>query len=997
MSARQILLVACLLLPAVAWGAPQREVVAEDPDLHLSWRSSLASLLSDWPALEAVDGVVEVRLAVVMDDAGMHRLLRCRVEELHVGGVPLGALSLELWSPAGSPGELSAVVEGGIGRLALDATFEAAVELSQGTISLGPGPLAAALRVDGVDLGALGEVLGWAPLGGTLQGEIRLSGDPRAPALELDLSVADATWGGAVLGAVEARVQHSAGRSRVHLLWGSEDDPALTLDGELPVGLDLLGGGLTWRDHEEHRISVTAGVIDPSLLRPFWRAPPDLDFLLGFTLRGAGTLDDLRIDATLQGAVAAGSDRVDLDAHFEAGPDTQRLRATLGEGEIDLDLTAGMPLLGLRRAGVSLVDAPVHGTLSADLPAGRVVPFLGAGLDGGRGSVHGGVRLSGTLGAPVLDGTLSVEDAAFDLLPVGRRLRGVRARARVHGTTLEIDELVALAAPGEVLGRGALSWDPTPAGTPGDAPLWSASTLTGTAALKLQRFPVLREGLPVVLLTAVADLGLTARPGERTLTVTVVKGAVRITDDEVPEPRAIPTNPAVRVVGSREDGASAEGSDGSEIRRLVLALGTPVKVRGPGVSLELTGTLRTERTGPLVRVHGGLDLTPGGWIDLFDNRFELRAGRITLAEGHLRRASAEREARPLEPVLDVVARGRVQRTHVLVRVAGPGHRPDLVLLSSPPLPEFQIMTLLILGRVDVVDSRDGEVRRQVASMVERYHNPDLKRQLFDNIGVDNLGLGFGRSAANPILTVGKQVTRELYLETVYHHNAPPDANSREARVEYRWTPHWITDTAFGDRAEGRLGVSWGTHFGGRPPPEAPEADWGVEDRDAQHPDRDGDGITDPFDLCQDEAEDPDGDRDGDGCPEPDPPARIPPGMVDLEGALRPVPFPRSSVSLPGETVEALRSAVDLLRSLPPLRLRIEGHSDQVGTPESKREISLERARSVGAALQRAGLADEILEVVGVSDADLVDPADTDEGRARNRRVEIHLAPTLPNE
>ena len=144
------------------------------------------------------------------------------------------------------------------------------------------------------------------------------------------------------------------------------------------------------------------------------------------------------------------------------------------------------------------------------------------------------------------------------------------------------------------------------------------------------------------------------------------------------------------------------------------------------------------------------------------------------------------------------------------------------------------MTLLITGRADAVDDRDGDVRRQVEKLVARFHNPSLSRQLYDRLGVDKLGLGFGSSVTQPILTVGKQLNRQLYVETVYHHNAPPDENEKEAHVEYRLDPQWTFDTVYGDAGFGSLGVFWQTQFGGPRPP-APPDDWGDESGEEKGP------------------------------------------------------------------------------------------------------------------------------------------------------------------
>ena len=78
----------------------------------------------------------------------------------------------------------------------------------------------------------------------------------------------------------------------------------------------------------------------------------------------------------------------------------------------------------------------------------------------------------------------------------------------------------------------------------------------------------------------------------------------------------------------------------------------------------------------------------------------------------------------------------------------------------------------------------------------------------------------------------------------------------------------------------------------------------------------------------------------------------------------------------------------LLRDQPALRLAVEGHTDSTGSAERNRTLSTARARSVVAALTGAGIAENRLEPRGFGpDRPVADNA-TEDGRARNRRVEL---------
>jgi outer membrane protein OmpA-like peptidoglycan-associated protein len=87
--------------------------------------------------------------------------------------------------------------------------------------------------------------------------------------------------------------------------------------------------------------------------------------------------------------------------------------------------------------------------------------------------------------------------------------------------------------------------------------------------------------------------------------------------------------------------------------------------------------------------------------------------------------------------------------------------------------------------------------------------------------------------------------------------------------------------------------------------------------------------------------------------------------------------------------------VDLLREARPRTVRIDGHTDDKGSPGYNVRLSKRRAQAVERALGSA-LGGAKVTVVGRGEADPVasnrtkDGADSPKGRARNRRVEIRL-------
>lgn len=76
----------------------------------------------------------------------------------------------------------------------------------------------------------------------------------------------------------------------------------------------------------------------------------------------------------------------------------------------------------------------------------------------------------------------------------------------------------------------------------------------------------------------------------------------------------------------------------------------------------------------------------------------------------------------------------------------------------------------------------------------------------------------------------------------------------------------------------------------------------------------------------------------------------------------------------------------------PGTLRVEGHTDSTGNPEANQALSQARAEAVLSALASRGIERDRLQAIGYGQANPVDDNATAEGRARNRRIEIHVAP-----
>jgi outer membrane protein OmpA-like peptidoglycan-associated protein len=104
----------------------------------------------------------------------------------------------------------------------------------------------------------------------------------------------------------------------------------------------------------------------------------------------------------------------------------------------------------------------------------------------------------------------------------------------------------------------------------------------------------------------------------------------------------------------------------------------------------------------------------------------------------------------------------------------------------------------------------------------------------------------------------------------------------------------------------------------------------------------------------------------------------------------------STVVRPGLISEIDRVA-NVLTQYPDTLVRVEGHTDSVGSAEYNMGLSNRRADAVKTLLVQRGVADSRLETIGFGETMPVATNDTEAGRQKNRRVEIKIAPSSVQE
>jgi len=178
----------------------------------------------------------------------------------------------------------------------------------------------------------------------------------------------------------------------------------------------------------------------------------------------------------------------------------------------------------------------------------------------------------------------------------------------------------------------------------------------------------------------------------------------------------------------------------------------------------------------------------------------------------------------------------------------------------------------------------------------------------------------------------------------------------------------------------------------------PDADNdGVNDKDDQCPhqpgtaalkgcpDKDGDGVADKDDQCPDKA----GIAANHGCPviEKEEAKAI---EQKLNISAKKIQFETGSAKIKPASYGEMDQVIAVMKQYPFTKFDIEGYSDNVGNPESNKTLSRQRAEAVYEYFESKGIAGDRLFATGYGQERPIATNNTAEGRAQNRRVEIHL-------
>jgi len=482
---------------------------------------------------------------------------------------------------------------------------------------------------------------------------------------------------------------------------------------------------------------------------------------------GSGTAPTGRIDMTVRGLSRSGlvltSRPIDLGVAGVLGPDRLGVRAvaasagrTIGRAQALLRLPPGDAL------ATRVAAAALQGQVRYAGPADTLWRLTGVELFDLSGPVRIAADIGGQVSRPAIQGAFTASGARIESATSGTVLTGVEASGRFAGSRLAIERFAAAAGDGRVTGTGSFDFAAAH-GIGLDLSLAAtgarmiardeiAATVTGPLRFRSDGAGGTISG-DVVLDRASYRLGRAAAaaavPRLRLREINVPGGGV---EDEVP------TRPWTLAIRARAPGA--------------------VSVSGLGLTSEWSADLR------IAGEPGNPAIT--GLARLVRGNYEFAGRDFALDRGVIRFDGSV----PANPALDIAADANTPGLNASIRVTGTALQPEVGFVSTPALPEDELLSRLLFGTsiTNLSAPEALQLAAAVAALREGGQGLNPINAVRRAAGLDRLRIlpADPQTGQGTAIAAGKYVTRRLYGELV------TDGQGYSAtRVEFQVT-RWLS-------------------------------------------------------------------------------------------------------------------------------------------------------------------------------------------------------------
>jgi translocation and assembly module TamB len=406
-----------------------------------------------------------------------------------------------------------------------------------------------------------------------------------------------------------------------------------------------------------------------------------------------------------------------------------------------------------RRTSDVWQDLPLAGELHAKTSELGLVSLYVPDIDRASGGLDADLQLAGTVGAARLAGSVKVTNGEIDVYQVNLALRQIALEARLGEGGIDFSG-GAHAGAGQVAASGHLEW----------------RKLLPYGKFHLQGSRLRVADVPEAQIDASPDLDFTVNGRQIEVGGKVEVPYAKIQPKDITN--AVRASPDEVIVGSEAEGP---GKRFEVVSTITLVLGDKVNLDAMGLTARLTGNV-TVRSGydAITRGTGELSVAEGTYT-AYARKLDIQRGRLIFRGGPID-----------DPGIDVVAQKKFPDVTAGVKVRGTLTQPRMSFFSDPPLPQSQIVSLILAGgSLQSAQNASNAALGQGAAL--------LAAELGSRVGVPDVSLETDPIANETSLVLGRYLSPRLYVS--YGVSLTEQLNVFKMR--YTLGDHWTVRTELG--------------------------------------------------------------------------------------------------------------------------------------------------------------------------------------------------------
>lgn len=468
----------------------------------------------------------------------------------------------------------------------------------------------------------------------------------------------------------------------------------------------------------------------------------------------------------------------------------EQLRLTNTRTDDAVDMNVSLPLKLTRNPALSVaVDGPISGSASYAGPVEAIAAYLPATLQSIEGRLEARATLAGDIDRPQISGEATLSEGAYTEFVSGLSLDGIEARATAtpEGDGSVIKVAASARGPGQkeqtLAFDGVIDVKETIA-MEGALRLTGARLSAGPVTEALASGDIRFEG-PVDAIEMSGDIEV------RQLDVEIITPQMSgLVDIEV-----TPINGETGEPAQLEPSGPKPPLLSFDVR---VSADDRVFIRGRGLDSEWKANVHASGTTNDPLILGSLNLRRG-FIDFSGRRFDLTRGQITF----------DRLTRN-DPTLDLRAEYETSEGVVAaIEIKGRASQPQVSLVSTPSLPQEDIMALVLFGKpateLSAIESLQmAQALAQLGGIGFGGGGGFARRAL----GLDMLNADFDSETGAASLEVGKYVADGLFV------SATQDARGENGavRLQYEISNSITVETEIKQTGDQTVSANWKHDF-----------------------------------------------------------------------------------------------------------------------------------------------------------------------------------------